>query len=143
MGEAAIGVRDAANLAGMADNAAGLAAECGACHEAVLATVQLPAPEPGVDHPTRAAYALDRLWAGLIEPSDEAFAEAVSDLSRLAPDGAAPDALRPVQRALDAGASRPRTAGAVLHTCARCHAPDLLPASPPSRGQVGARPSLQ
>ncbi len=121
-----------------------LAASCGACHRGSNVHVEFepPAPppaDPGVaGHMWRHLWAADRLWEGLVGPSDEAWTRGTAALAdaALRPEVLSPDI--PVYPRIEALAHRVHalaeegsTAGdtraridvyaGLLATCARCH----------------------
>lgn len=77
MERAALKISDAWNLEAAAQGSAELAAACGSCHRAFDAGPQVrvawqPEVAPGVGpHMDRHHWAMDRLWDGLMVPSDE------------------------------------------------------------------------
>ncbi len=125
-----------------------LGASCGACHRGSNVQVELepPAPPPtdpgAIGHMLRHLWAADRLWEGLVVPSDEAWAQGAAALAdaALRPEALSPDvplypriealALRvhslagEGKTAVDTGLRIDIYAG-LLATCARCHG--LLP----------------
>lgn len=121
-----------------------LAASCGDCHRGANVRVELeraapPPMEPGAAaHMRRHLWAADRLWEGLIVPSDDAWARGAEALATAAlrPETLSPDlpvyprveALAQRVHALAEEGSRTADTGArvdvyagVLATCARCH----------------------
>jgi hypothetical protein len=144
-------LQEAAQLTSEADNldlaatgVATMARVCGDCHrtKAPGSKFDPPPAEPKREKSDsfdermqRHIWAADRMWAGLTEPSDEAWnagAAALAGLpSRTPKAGRDPQiaaALQQVRevgsRALDATSSRDRadTYGLLLSTCANCHA---------------------
>lgn len=130
---------------GMAARAVGrLAASCGACHRGSSVRVKLAAPTPpptdpgAAGHMRRHLWAADRLWEGLVAPSDEAWARGSTALAdaALRPEALSPDlplyprvealALR-VHALADEGVTAADTGhridiyAGLLATCARCH----------------------
>jgi hypothetical protein len=143
MQEAAREARDAADLeaAAVALGRVGLA--CARCHDELgapeLAVGEPPAAGSGsLPHMLRHQWAADRLWDGLMAPSDaswtkgaEAMADAPLTAAELAPDQSAPHAVTTLagvvhERASEArtqtGAGRARAYGALIAACSDCHA---------------------
>ncbi len=130
---------------GTAGRAVGrLAASCGACHQGLSVGVDLapPAPPPTdpstAGHMLRHLWAADRLWEGLVVPSDEAWARGAAALAdaALRPETLSPDL--PLYPKIEALALRVHSLGdegktavdtgyridiyaGLLATCARCH----------------------
>jgi cytochrome c553 len=121
-----------------------MGATCGSCHQATRAGVRIPVvttPEAGASTPSsrmRAHYwAADRMWEGLIGPSDEAWlagarilADTAAWTASLATAARAADArvlaaqLQVLgRRALAASGQTDRAAihGEALATCSGCH----------------------
>ncbi len=121
-----------------------LAASCGDCHRGSNVRVELepPAPpptDPGVTgHMWRHLWAADRLWEGLVVPSDEAWTRGTAALAdaALRPEALSPDL--PVYPRIEALAQRVHVLAeegskavdrraridiyaGLLATCARCH----------------------
>lgn len=141
---AAQAVMDAPDRGTLARAVGRLAASCGDCHRGSNVRVELepaasPAAEPGaVAHMRRHLWAADRLWEGLIVPSDDAWGRGTEALATVAlrPETLSPDlplyprveALAQRVHALAEEGSRTADTGAridvyggVLATCARCH----------------------
>lgn len=135
---AATELEAAASAAGM------MAAQCGACHQAEGATMavsigQPPAAEPGTAaHMARHQWAMQRLWEGLVTPSDAAWTAGLQVLADepLAAGSFSDDpqlqeelaglANRIHSLAADAGgaadlSARGQVYGQMLATCAPCH----------------------
>jgi mono/diheme cytochrome c family protein len=129
---------------------ANTAAVCGECHVAGgsgpnFPTADGPEPDSGLSNTLsermeRHAWAADRMWEGLIAPSDEAWHEGVSELSTLPSKAPAdqptlsPEFARELRavRALGAEArnthdssGRAALYARVLTTCAGCHEREL------------------
>lgn len=110
------------------------AARCGDCHRAEGLTIQLDTPSPGLrrtvpHHMSRHVLALDRFWEGLVEPSDEAWAEGALALSE--------DAVEHVDIPHDPGrAHAVEVMGAFVHQMGD---EALDPATPDGRAETLAR----
>ena len=133
------------NITGAALGTARMAGACGNCHEAVGKGPHynlLSRPAPGAGEVSRSMqlhyWAADRMWDGLIGPSDSSWASgalALADVPRYqhripvsAADSAEVDALaqRLHQLAVraqlaSAGTAREEVYGDFLETCAACH----------------------
>ncbi len=141
---AAQAVQDARDRGTLARAVGRLAASCGDCHRGSNVSVELepaipPPAEPGATaHMRRHLWAADRLWEGLIVPSDDAWASGIEALTTAAlrPETLSPDlplyprveALEHRVHALAEEGSRTADTGAridiyagLLATCARCH----------------------
>ncbi len=142
---------DAGTLAAAVAQAAN---QCGGCHQALARRVALPHPgpaptavsgsepsgDPGVArHMEGHQWAVDRMWAGLVEPSDRAWAESLQVLTQPALDTlslevgavesqAVAAATMKVHELAQDGLSddnpdtRADLYGQVLSACASCHA---------------------
>lgn len=145
MESAARAVTQARDVATASAAAAELAGSCGACHRALGAALDdgraLTAPPSDGDTESvmrRHAWAFDRLWEGLVLPSDRAWAAGAAAFVALPEcpqppteerdDGAvrrAREALQTLeQRAREAQTPEQRVQvyGAMLPTCSGCHA---------------------
>lgn len=115
---------------------AAMGGTCGACHAALGVGPEFgmdAPPSPDESHPmVRHLWAADRLWAGLIGPSEDSWWAGARALAstpffedRVGPGGesAVRDLRRLAGEADRAGAreERVRIYGEVLTTCARCH----------------------
>lgn len=129
------------DVAEIAGSVARMGASCGTCHRITQTGPRLrigdappQSPTPGV-HMSRHVWALDRLWDGLIGPSDRAWVAGASALSGGTLDfgkgPVAPEAERLEARVHQLGRSAHGTRdveervtlyGELLQTCARCHA---------------------
>jgi hypothetical protein len=144
MQTAAAGAVEATELEATAAAAGAMAAQCGACHQSQGAMIDVsigepPAAEPGtMAHMARHQWAMERLWDGLVTPSDEAWAagcEVLADAPLAASSFADDPRLR---EELGAEAARVHALGAqgaeaadlsargqlygqLLATCAPCH----------------------
>jgi hypothetical protein len=145
MQQAALSARDAESLGEAARGVASLAATCGACHSALAAG---PRPQPRATaqaeaggKPTYAfdlnptmhqhAWAAQRLWEGLIAPSEAAFSEGMAALRDLDVNRKLADNLRihlARIRALGAPTAEPRDPdwrvglyAQVITECGGCH----------------------
>jgi mono/diheme cytochrome c family protein len=133
-------VSRAASIQDAARYAAEIGAACGRCHRAAEASLGMetgvmpPAEAATGTHMRRHAWATDRLWEGLIVPSDrlwEAGAVALTDDPIFLPDDAAGQETNALAREIhDLGtearrvedpAMRSGIFGRTLGTCARCH----------------------
>lgn len=135
----------AKDLAAAGRATAELAGRCGACHQETetrlkLSFVPAPSHAPGaVSALQRHAWALDRLYQGVIAPSSAAWESGASVLAHaplhvdeLADDGESPPALRKLSTKVhalgvdaEAAGTPERMAqlyGELLGTCAACHA---------------------
>lgn len=141
--EAAQLTSNAENLDLAATGVATMARVCGDCHRQKAPGAKFDPPQPEAKRTKRDSFdqrmqrhiwAADRMWAGLTEPSDEAWsagAAALAALPETAPPSVDPEvaaALREVRelgtRALDASSPRDRADvyGLLISTCANCHA---------------------
>lgn len=137
--EAGRQVQAAADVEAASMAAARLGAACGSCHAALGHRPELKqAPEPAADETIAARmqrhqWAADRLWEGLVAPSDElwrAGAAAIAD-AELIPEGSEVAALHELAtraRALGKRAiaardqgERAEIFGALLSSCGDCH----------------------
>jgi hypothetical protein len=126
---------------------------CGGCHQgldegAQFTIVVVPAEESGVvAHMLRHEWAVDRLWEGLIGPSDESWAAGAAALGEAAlePQDTPEEVGVLARRVHELGAEAVETFGftdrAVLYgqlltTCARCH--ELMEAGPGTRMHTAA-----
>ncbi|MCB9759940.1 MAG: hypothetical protein H6739_08920 [Alphaproteobacteria bacterium] len=146
MRRAASAARDAEDLQGTAAGIAALGASCGSCHAWAGAEVVLPEGppppwgEPGLQgHMARHRWAVDRLWQGLLGPSDDAWAAGLVGLqemplgtSDLAGDAeelahesqALADRVHELSEAGGQAAdldARAKVYGELLEVCADCH----------------------
>ncbi len=138
-------VRQAKTLAEAGPAAAALARSCGDCHSALgvklRPTVPLGAPPTGADGAAmmrRHAWAFNRLWEGLVFPSDASWERGAAAFADLPPcedtpspeqDLSAISKAREDSRAFEADAraatnadARVEVYGRMLGTCAACHA---------------------
>lgn len=139
--DAARALGEAGDLQGAAVAAATLARTCGECHAAQAAGLaRADASPPGSDATPmrRHKWAFDRLWEGLVLPSDPAWRDGVGAFVELPTCDAARassqdlEAIRRARaqvRAQEQAAAqaatleaRARVYGALLPTCATCHA---------------------
>jgi cytochrome c553 len=117
-----------------------LAATCGRCHQATdggpVFNVEVMDPGDPVGTMVRHVQGADRMWDGLIGPSDESWQVGAELLARGSVDqeliGGVPggeslvvDVFRLGREAQDARSQddRARTYGRILATCSRCHTP--------------------
>jgi hypothetical protein len=144
--QAAAALAASMNLEEVAGNFSRLSAACGSCHTAQGAKPQLDAPRSppvseGFDEQMqRYHWAAERMWQGLVLPSEEAFEEARAALRGIPTDHFLPDidlGLPVVAEAMDeavheqaalASTTAPDPYAAMLLTCALCHLHS--PASP-------------
>lgn len=123
-----------------------MSAACGGCHTARGVTPAMAAPSPPPVHEgfdaqmQRYHWAAERMWQGLVLPSDAAFDEARAELRKIPTDGFRPqlDGVLPVDAATmdaavhgaaaEAGVGAAGAYGGMLLTCALCHLHS--PASP-------------
>jgi cytochrome c5 len=142
--DAATAVSTAVDLRASAAAAAELARSCGACHAAQAArlsrTPVSPPPDSGDDRASmqRHKWAFDRLWESLVLPSDAAWkagVDAFVELPSCADDLAGEQDREAIRRARETVRSHEQAArkattleeraliyGALLPTCATCHA---------------------
>jgi len=139
---------DASEFATAAAATADMGGLCGGCHQSLdegaqFTIVAVPSEESGVvAHMLRHEWAADRLWEGLIGPSDESWrvgAEALAEAALQPQD--TPEEVGVLARQVhELGAQAAETFGftdrAVLYgrligTCARCH--ELMEAGPGTR----------
>jgi hypothetical protein len=140
---AASGAKNAADVKTAAAAVANLATTCGACHQSLNLSLELPHPPlPGTVADVQQAmaahqWASDRMWEGVILPSDEVWRRGMSTFVALPGCGEVPTnrppsessaACRKIQQVVRGGersddpAARARTYGDLLATCAACHA---------------------
>ena len=147
----AVSLSEAASLEVAAQHFGALSVGCGQCHAARGVQPQLSAPtlppvHEGFDaQMQRYHWAAERMWQGLVLPSDAAFDEARAALRKIPTDGFRPqlDSRLPVgAESMDAAVHASAAAagpgagdayGAMLLTCALCHLHS--PASPAHDGQ--------
>lgn len=114
-----------------------MAVTCGSCHTALSAAVSFPVEEPppsSANPPSqmlRHAWAADRMWEGLVGPSDASWNAGAGALTSLPVDfGANDQANRLAKRVHDLSdqahrattpTERADTYGDLLETCALCH----------------------
>lgn len=129
---AAAAVRDAATLdeAGLAT--ARMAGACGACHRRFDGGPEVM-PLPSQDGMLAHLWAAERLWQGLIAPSDESWMAGARLMETVSFTGSAepPPGIADLVRAAHESGSAARTAerqseraevyGSLLETCAECH----------------------
>lgn len=139
--DAARAVGEAGDLQAAAVAAATLARTCGECHAAQAAGLaRADASPPGADASPmrRHKWAFDRLWEGLVLPSDAAWQDGVGafvELPSCDPARASSQDLEAIRRAREQCArqeqaaaqattleARAKVYGALLPTCAACHA---------------------
>jgi cytochrome c553 len=110
--------------------AAELVAACGGCHAALQATVVLPEPEEpaGPDAPMQLhAWAVKRMWEGLVMPSEDRFLRGTATLALLPTCERDPERCQRfrqvVQRSHVAQTDEQRVElyGRLLATCSDCH----------------------
>ena len=141
---AASDVLAADTLESAAEAASQLGLACGACHTANSATVEFAEVRRPSDkekerpHMQRHQWAADRMWEGLIGPSDDAWSAGVAALASIDVDTAdigTPEAVQPKVEYLltrigelgvlggELGSSQERSAvyGEFLSLCADCH----------------------
>lgn len=141
-------VVDARDLATAASATADMGGLCGGCHQSLdegaqFTIVVVPSEESGVvAHMLRHEWAADRLWEGLIGPSDEAWrvgAEALGEAA-LDPQDTPEEVTVLARRVHELGAQAVETFGfsdratlygQLIASCARCH--ELMEAGPGTR----------
>lgn len=141
--QAAQAVVDAPDLATAASRSARVASRCGACHVALDATPTFPeALEPPEDDSVRAQmerhrWATDRLWEGIVGPSEVAWIQGSEMFPRVPGCGTTFEgdsetfqalctkvvALGGRARHASHAQDRVRLYGEILGTCAACHQP--------------------
>lgn len=146
--------RTATDAPTLAEAVAGVATQCGGCHQALGyipalphpgpaptgVSAELPSGEPGVaTHMEGHQWAAERMWAGLIAPSGDAWAESLQVLSQPALDtlaleagAAAADSVATSAYAVhdlaaaglddDNPDTRTELYARILTSCAACHA---------------------
>lgn len=141
-------VVDAPDLATAANATAEMAGICGGCHQgldegAQFTIVVVPSEESGVvSHMLRHEWAADRLWEGLIGPSDESWSVGAAALGEaaLAPMDTPEEVGVLAQRVHELGKTANQTTGfrdraalygELITTCAECHR--LMDAGPGTR----------
>jgi len=144
-------VVEASEVAPAAAATAEMGAICGGCHqgmdEGAQFTFVVPPPEePGVvAHMLRHQWAAERLWEGLVGPSEEAWTRGVAVLAEAplqpteSPEEVEQLASRVHQLGVQAGEvtgfiDRAKVYGDLLATCAQCHR--LMDAGPGTRSQA-------
>lgn len=142
--DAATAVGSAVDLPTASSAAAELARSCGACHAAQAAKLsRTPVPPPSDDGDDRASmrrhkWAFDRLWESLVLPSDASWragVDAFVELPACAEDFSGEQDREAIRRARETVRSHEQAArnattleeraavyGALLPTCASCHA---------------------
>ena len=132
---AARDVARAADLAAAGAATAEMALACGACHTAVgqVTAFAFMAQAEGVGvagHMARHGWAVDRMWKGLIGPSNEAWMEGVQGFAESPLQGGTEETLALGRRIHELGAQGAEAAdpaargtiyGELLTTCAGCH----------------------
>ncbi|MEO0459741.1 MAG: hypothetical protein AAF219_02770 [Myxococcota bacterium] len=127
-------IADATSLNDAAYHLARMGMACGGCHRAVGVTISLPQGKPALEpNPMRRhQWAVDKMWDGLVVPSDDAWvggATAVAS-SPLLPEqfseGAVArweDTVHRLGReaASQSGEARASSFGELLTTCSECH----------------------
>lgn len=148
MQRAAATVTQTDDLAAAAEATANMAGICGGCHMgldegAQFTIVLVPSEESGVvAHMLRHEWAADRLWEGLIGPSDEAWSAGAAALGEAALEPEeSPDEVGTLARQVhELGAEASETLGftaraalygKLITTCAQCHT--LMNAGPGDR----------
>jgi len=144
LGTAAL-IAEARNVETMATQVGRLAAACGSCHRALNGgprfVVGSDAPEGGTQeaHMLRHIWATDRMWEGLVGPSEDAWLAGAQALALTEPSLAQafrasipPSELEGFLREVNVLATEALEAtgqdaradvhGRVLYTCTRCHA---------------------
>ncbi len=136
--EAAQRVAGASDLATAAVATADMGKACGTCHQALnegaqFTVVSVPTEDSGVvAHMLRHEWAAQRLWEGLIGPSDEAWTRGAETLDELPlrPQGAAPEVTEWANTVHAVGEAAMQAAdldtraqlyGELLGSCAQCH----------------------
>ncbi len=144
-------VVEASEVAAAAAATAEMGAICGGCHqgmdEGAQFTFVAPPPEEAgvVAHMLRHQWAAERLWEGLVGPSDEAWARGVAALSEapLQPTESPEEVETLASRVHELGAragevtgfiDRAKVYGDLLTTCAQCHR--LMDAGPGTRSRT-------
>jgi cytochrome c553 len=136
--------RDASDIEAASTALGGVGRACASCHRALggpkVEVGTPPAEGSGVNlHMVRHQWAVDRMWEGLMGPSDEAWlkgSEALGDAplrrSGIVKGKTVTEHIAVLAKETHALANRARTApvdergkhyGALLATCASCHAP--------------------
>jgi len=143
MQRAAQGIVDAGTLAEAAGAVSNMGLGCAKCHEALgrpkITIGEPPAPASGAQaQMQRHAWADERLWLGLVTPSDEAWKAGAAELAKapLAPATESSDSTLPpevsvmatrLREAAERAATMPpvsersRIYGDFLGACAECH----------------------
>lgn len=144
MQNAAAEAQGASELDAVASAAGAMAAQCGACHQAQDAMIEVsvgeaPVAEPGTAaHMARHLWAMERLWDGLVTPSDPAWtagSEVLADeplaSSSFGDDPQMQEELSDLASRIHALGAEAATAtdlatrgqlyGEMLSTCAPCH----------------------
>lgn len=151
--EHAATVESSRDPTGAANGAARLAGACGACHEEydvgpIFDAAPAP-PDPGANHMLEHVWGLDRLWEGLVVPSDERWQAGARILAdhevpmELLTPGTSQLGLELKALGLEASADRDleariRRLAEVLRTCTSCHSRSQLPTAPRSQAAPSA-----
>ena len=152
MQQAAATVVGAEDLATAAEATANMAGICGGCHMgldegAQFTVVVVPSEESGVvAHMLRHEWAADRMWEGLIGPSDDSWAAGAGALGEAAlePEGAPAEVGELAEQVHQLGAealvtsgftSRAALYGKLMITCAQCH--QAMDAGPSAGADAG------
>ncbi|MEO0592970.1 MAG: hypothetical protein AAFZ38_05265 [Myxococcota bacterium] len=127
-------IADATSLNDAAYQLARMGMACGGCHRAVGVTISLPQGKPELEpNPMRRhQWAVDKMWDGLVVPSDDAWVEGATAVASapLIPeqfsDGAIARWEDTVHRlggeaASQRGETRASSFGELLTTCSECH----------------------
>ncbi len=143
---AAAGVTEAADLKTVATQTGRIAEGCGSCHQAVSGGPRFvvgnaaPSGSSQEAQMIRHLWAADRMWEGLVGPSDEAWkagAEAMAETQPVMarvfrastsvpePEGLLREVNLLANEAMDATtlSEKAEIYGRLLNTCSRCHAP--------------------
>ena len=135
MQAAARDAADAADIAAAGTATADMALACGACHTAVaqitaFAFMGQPEAAGVTGHMARHGWAMDRMWKGLIGPSNEAWMEGVQGFDESPLQGGSEQTLALGMRIHELGAQGAEAAdpaaraaiyAEMLTTCAGCH----------------------
>jgi hypothetical protein len=147
-------VVDAEDIETAASATAAMGGICGGCHQgldegAQFTIVVVPSEESGVvAHMLRHEWAADRLWEGLIGPSEESWTAGSEALGEAALDPEdAPDEVGVLaQRVHELGTEATETLGfndraavygQLITTCAQCHI--MMEAGPGTRSELAGR----
>lgn len=148
--ESASIISTATELMAVAIQASRIAASCGSCHQAsgggpnFVVGTKSPTGDSQEEQMLRHLWAADRMWEGLVGPSDEAWIAGATAMAKTQPalaqafrdsamvqatEGFLGEVNRLAEEALRASdlAGRADVYGRLLGTCNRCHGPSGIP----------------